>query len=117
MPAKSVPSITADKLPVLFTLSPLACTLTFPCLISNEPVPSIGSADAATNKSPLAILIKPLLELLEVNSNSTEFIFIFIEEESGEILEFNSTPPKSIKTLPELLSLSAAIVNSAFTSL
>ena len=85
--------------------------------MSNDPVPLLASADAATNKSPLDILIEPLLELFELNSNSTEFTFILINEESGEIVEFKSTSPKSIETLPELLSLLATIVNSVFTSL
>ena len=80
-------------------------------------MPLLASADAATNKSPLEILIEPLLELFELSSSSTEFTFILIDEESGEIVEFKSTLPKSIETLPELLSLSAAIVNSVFISL
>ena len=72
---------------------------------------------ADTTKSPLVILIDPLLELLELNSSSKELTFILIKDESGEMLEFKLISPNSIKTLPEPLFLSAAIVNSVFRSL
>ena len=116
-PSNSLLPITADKLPVLFTLSPLASTLTSPCLITKEPVSSWVFAEAWRSKSPFLILIEPSSELLELKSNSTELIFIWIDDESGAIIEFKLLEPKSRLTLPELLSLSAEILNSELSSL
>ena len=109
--------IFADKLPVLFILSPLADTSTLPLLTIKEPVPWPTSAEAWTNKSPFFILIDPASELFELKSNSTELTSKWIDDESDDMLELKSTDPNFINTLPEPLSLSAAMENSAFGSL